>query len=374
MTFRANPGHHASSQIGPVVRLLEEGSAEYFGEQNVVIEIQEVETRLSSEVFRAAAVSATQTTPIYIKILSPRPTGPGWDVLAARVRKDHEVSTEVREQLGAHPGFTTIRPIACFPQYLALVTEAEDGATLFDFVGHNAAWGATDVELQNLCSTAGSVGRWVRLFQASDSQGGSFSLVELERYIDVRLKRLVNTRRARFSERDRRSVLEFCEGLARMVDSLDQRETVVHGDLALGNIIVSTSGIAVLDFVMVGRGSILQDVSRVCFQLGLFEAKPQYRAKVIRAAQDSLLHGFRAGLTQDQPLFQLMMMMHTINHLSTLSTRPAAVPASVYNRYLRLRHRRWIRSRMRSDWISNRDESISSAQKTPESGIHGSRT
>ncbi len=78
----------------------------------------------------------------------------------------------------------------------------------------------------------------------------------------------------------------------------ERRSVIVHADSAPGNVMVTDSGVAVLDFAMASRGTSLQDLTRLALQYRPERGKPQFRPAAVRGVvghslQDSpqmLLH------------------------------------------------------------------------------------
>ena len=111
------------------------------------------------------------------------------------------------------------------------------------------------------------VGRWIRAFQAADVPDGRVSIPEIRDYIDLRLVRLVQHRRSGVVGSDRERILQHIDSLGRVILASDLTRTMIHADLALGNILVNGARVVVLDFSMVQLGSRLHDLTRLCLQV-----------------------------------------------------------------------------------------------------------
>jgi Ser/Thr protein kinase RdoA (MazF antagonist) len=136
------------------------------------------------------------------------------------------------------------------------------------------------------------------------------------------------------------------ERLGAEIDSEELRAVPIHGDMALGNILVAGSRVVVLDFAMAKHGCRLLDLTRVFHQIELLHMKPQFRGSLIRDAQASLLEGFDGALNPRHALFRLYMLIHRINHVGSLTLNAAPFPASVYNRLVRRYHWRQINAEL----------------------------
>ncbi len=284
---------------------------------------------------------------LFIKIFKPKPRDGGVEKMRLRVEQDFHTTRHIYESMSQCGELGAVRPVACYADHLAIVTEQAEGHTLLAHLKEHAAWFPTSSTRNAITDTMMAVGRWLRAFQSIDGGFGEVSIADLRSYVDLRLKRLVE-QAAVFTESDRQKILRHLDSLGREVPPTELREVIVHADLALGNILVSGRRVVVLDFAMSNRGSYLHDVSRLFLQLDLLRAKPQFRSEVIRALQLALLRGLDPSLTPHRPLFRFLLMLHHINHLGTLSLRRERFPASVFSGHIRRAHRRWIDQELRT--------------------------
>jgi aminoglycoside phosphotransferase (APT) family kinase protein len=251
----------------------------------------------------------------------------------------------------AHGGI--VRPVACYAEHLAIVTEQTDGTTLMAYLDGNAAWFPSTSVKRGMTQTLAAVGRWLQQFQSIDGAVGRVSLTGLRDYVDVRLKRLVA--RGVFSACDRERILRHLFRLGARVSKRELDGVLIHADFGLGNILVAGPRVVVLDFAMVQRGCALHDISRLYLQLDAMRGKPQYRFATVRALQRALLEGFDPTLTAERPLFRFLLMLHRINHLSTLSKARERLRGDVLNGRVRRLHRRWIEEELRRPFTSVAD-------------------
>jgi Ser/Thr protein kinase RdoA (MazF antagonist) len=185
-------------------------------------------------------------------------------------------------------------------------------------------------------------GRWIRLFQSALPRGGTESVNGLVEYIDQRLLRLVDSQGSRFTQRDRHGVLKHLARLGAEITPDDLQTVAIHADMAIGNVIVSNGRIVVLDFAMTTHGTRLHDLTRLYVQLDLLCIKPQLRGAVIRVLQRALVEGFDPTLSTQHPLFRMLLLLHRVNHLTTLTVNRARFPESLYNGMVCASHRRWL--------------------------------
>jgi hypothetical protein len=233
-----------------------------------------------------------------------------------------------------------VRPIACYVDHLAIVTEQADGETLLTHLQSLARWFPAAGTRNQLAETLSRVGGWLRAFQAIEPCVTRVALADLRAYVDLRLQRLVAS--CVFSELQRQQILLHLETLGEQVRSTELANVLVHSDFALGNILVSGRRIVVLDLAMAQHGSSLHDISRLFLQLDVLRAKPQFRPAMVRLLQDALLRGFDETLKPTRPLFRYLLMLHRVNHLGTLSLVRDPFPGSVVSRRVRRLHQLWI--------------------------------
>jgi len=283
---------------------------------------------------------------VFVKIFKGKPAESGID-LHARVAQDFAITRSIHEFMSRWNDLGVVRPLACYDDLLAIVTEEAAGRTLLQYIESHGRWFPSDVRLRELSTTAESVGRWLRAFQGFEPRDGRVSLDDLRDYVDLRLMRLV-TSGASLDEGDRQRILEHLHRLASQISQADCREVAIHADLAPGNILISDERVVVLDFAMAKRGSVLHDISRLYLQFDLLRAKPQFGTTLVATLQAGLLRGFDPSLSPAHPLFRLLSMLHRVNHLGTLSLAKERFPSNVLSRRVRGLHRRWIESELAS--------------------------
>lgn len=334
----------------PLLERLRADAATLFGHADVRLRAVGFEDRPFSQLMRVEVRRAGKAMPeghLFIKVFKHK-SDLEFAALSARVARDFETTRRIYEFMSRWSGLGAVRPIACYPESLAIVTEQTDGPTLLAHLHAHAAWFPDARTLEALEARTSAVGRWLRVFQSIDESGARFSLEGLREYVDIRLKRLVACATGRFRSSDRARVLRHIELLGAQVLPGDLREVPVHADMAPGNVLLSGERIVVLDFAMTHSGSIFHDLARFHLQLDLLRLKPQFRSGVVGRLQRALLRGFDPDLAPDRALFRLLLMQHRVTHFTTLSVRPERFPASVYNWHVRRCHRRWIAAQVLS--------------------------
>lgn len=335
-----------------VLSKLREDVASPFQCVGVRLEPLEYRERPFSHLLRVAVYGNNGSAPVthlFVKLFKVGSHQPDLERMRRRVVNEFESTRKVHDAMSGSTDLGAVRPIACYPEYLATVTEQVPGQTLLEYLESDAAWVPRPDTLARLTATVKTAGRWVRMFHEIDNtRTGLVSLDAIQSYVDARLARLVANPRARFGEAERASVLEHIARLYAAADSGDLAEVPIHADLAPANMLVSNGRVVVLDFAMCSRGSLFHDLSRLFLQLDLIRLKPQFTRAVIDRLGRALLQGFDSQLTADRPMFRLMLLQHRINHLATVSLASARFPASLYNRRVRRYHRNRLAEELRT--------------------------
>lgn len=332
----------------PVLDRLASESRLLFGSDTARLEPVSYRERPFSHVLRVAVYTSAEARPrthLFVKIFKAAAA----DVqrMTLRVARDFETTSHIHDALSQWGELGAVRPVACYPEHLATVTEEAPGRTLAEYLQAGAVWLPTHDRLIDLAATMERVGRWVRAFQTSAPSRGPMTIDRLRSYVDLRLARLTELPAAGFDAEDRSRVLAHIDRLGRVVDAIDLEEVPIHADLAPGNILVSQDRVTVLDFAMCSVGSRLHDLARLFLQVKLMALKPQFRRAVLRQLNVALLRGFDPTLDAGRPMFRLLLLQHRINHLATLSAMQESFPASAYNWHIRRHHRAWISRELR---------------------------
>lgn len=312
----------------------------------LAIEPTEYRTHPYSYIARVHIHHAGTVTPAFVKLLRLKnETASHREAMARRLVNEFETTSAVHRGFAGQPGVVALQPLGCLPEYLALITAEAAGEPLSQLLERHAGWNLRTDRLDALRAVHMKVGGWLRKFQALQPSTGTVVRDRLVEYVDVRLKRLVAQPKARFSEADRTLVLRYTEAKSRQVSDADLCEVWTHSDFGPSNVLVHSGSVTVIDFAMAHAGTMLNDVARMYTQLEWFAAKPKFRSATIRALQQALLAGFDPHLTEDTPLFELMVLLHRINHFLGMVERREGVLSKIYNWHLARRDRAWVRGK-----------------------------
>jgi hypothetical protein len=275
---------------------------------------------------------------LFVKVSKPKNINGLSDAMRKRVEKDFAVTERVFARMSEGHGFGAVRPFACYPGHLAIVTEEVAGETLLELLQREARWSFSASRADRAIGLMTEAGRWIRHFQEPSSE--TISDTWAETYIDHRLRQIAST--GPRGERLRSLVLRHIRHLASRLPAGPVGKVTVHADLSPSNVMVSAGRVVVLDFAMCRLGHPLQDVSRLYTQLDLLAMKPQFRRPVIDALQQALLRGFDPSFDARDPAFRLQLLAQRVNHLASLSSRRYSGLEAIYNRVLCWRHSKWL--------------------------------
>jgi len=311
------------------------------------------EERPYSFVFRATIEpgNTAQDRGLFVKVFKEKAADSGID-MRARVLRDHRLTCTVHDFMEQGDGLMAVRPVACYGDLLATVTEEAGGMNLLHYLERHAKVFPRRAAITEMTETMVAVGQWVRRFQEFERGDASMVMTAMADYVDHRLVKLA--RAGVIGENRRADVLDYLRRLADSIDQNELREVAVHADFAPGNVLVEPGRVVVIDFAMMSRGSRLLDLTRMHFQLDLLLAKPWFSRSAIEAMQDALLAGFDTALSPGQPLFRFLMVRHRINHLATVALKRERFPARLMNARLRHLHVGWLDRQLSSTSTGDR--------------------
>jgi aminoglycoside phosphotransferase (APT) family kinase protein len=331
---RAGSPADASGSVGElneVLSTLERDAPGLFSASSASLEVTERLSRPFSEIAKVRVSAAGRTTSLFVKIARVGPGRPDRSILTDRVVRDFELNARLFRAMAGHKGLAVVRPVVCYPEHLAIVTEEAAGETLLRLLEREAQWWPRKEARARLVRVLERTGWWLREFQAIEAGRGRVVLDETRAYVDVRLARLLSSRRASFAESDRQAVLDAFDRRARDVPDAALAAVPIHADFAMGNILVDGDTVTVLDFAMGAHGTRHHDLAHLYMHLELLQMKPQFRAGLVRELQTALLAGYASSDAAAEPLFQLMLMQHRACHYLGVAERASGLAERIYN-------------------------------------------
>jgi aminoglycoside phosphotransferase (APT) family kinase protein len=333
-----------AAAFDPVLERLREDSARHFSSPSVTLERGRHVVRPFSQVLEITVRAEGRAVTAFVKILKPRLAG-ARELEATRrnVTREFEATARLHAGFAPHPGLSTARPIACYPELLAVVTERIEGDTLDRLLAREARAAPSARRVERLAGIMRLVGAWLRTFQTLDGAEGRVSLDRLREYLDDRLRPLAAS--GALSGPVRAGLLRYFDRRARDVLEDQLAAVPVHADFAPENLIIRDGTVSVLDFTMAKRGARYLDLAHMFMQIELLKAKPWFRPAVIDRLTAAMLAGFDPALRSDRPLFELLLLQHVVCRLRQNDIEALGLPERLFASYVRRRHLKWLAAR-----------------------------
>ena len=281
----------------------------------------------------------------YIKIRKPRPDT-DYSSPAGRMQREFDLLSELHTVFGNHPHTRTVRPVAYYPECLAMITEEAPGRDMLSellpqigFLPHRSA-------VQDMESACRLCGQWLSEFQAVTvaEREKVFSLDEMREYVDQRLVTIVKRRLSGFDESMRQRALHFFDSLAELVPLRDLTVSSIHADFTTANILISKDQITIIDFEMSEQGSVIHDVVAFWHKLHLLAIDPRYSSRKAMRACQAFLDGYDPHLSVTNPLFQLFLLKTVLCSVVRRTDRKkrATIQSRLLDSYLARHGLRWL--------------------------------
>jgi hypothetical protein len=287
-----------------------------------------------SALLRLRVEAAGHESYAFLKVFKPRGGG-AEEVAQLRrfVEREYRSTHRLHEALRGRPDLTALRPLAVFPDQLALVTEEVRGET-FDRVARRALQGGDAAN--EAVAAAERIGAWIRTYQEVTAAEGVVSLDAQREYIDVRLRKLAGDA---LTEEDRQDALRKYDTIAADVDASDLALVAIHADLTPTNILVAPDGrVTIVDFAMAKTGARYHDVAHLYLHLERLPSRVPLWVARADVLQGALLRGVSPTLSPSHPLFALMLLQHVVCIVAQLAQREVGLLGPAYRMMVR---RRW---------------------------------
>jgi len=338
LSFRDIYNFRGCATTAQTVSLLEALHAQrsrLFGDAAAVCEPVAVLERPYSTVLRLRILTS-RSAPSYAfaKVYKVRPVLPYETPPAPAdlVREEFAATSRLHAALRARPGLSSPRPIASFPEYGAIVTQALEGGTL----DHRLRDWRDRRRAPTLEAVASRIGAWLRAYQRLGGATGTWSVEAARRYLDDRLRHMV--RLLGGPARDR--ALAIFDRIAAELPPAPEALVPIHADLCPGNILVMPGGrIAVLDLATAQAGTRYHDIAHLYLHLEFARSRLSRRRIDLAPVQATLLAMFDRPAAADHPLFRLMLLQHAVCHVTHLADTAGRVPRIALEALIRWRWR-----------------------------------
>lgn len=312
--------HHAEA-VAQVLAKLSDEWARYFPDASVPPRVVSVhyEPRRLSDIAKAELAIGPTRVAIYIKIHKHHVSTP--ERVKQKAQLEFETLRHLHQAMTAVPGGAVPRPIAFFPEEVAVVTEEVKGQNLYRLIKralrpYAGLAGRRAVEAHSEAS-----GLWLRQFQAVTQRDTRRSL--LEAGVLSRLTNDLEVCVARgLAQSDSVRLVRFCEN--RLAQLGGQAFPIVgtHPDFQPDNVVARADGVSVLDFTSFRYSLPWSDVGRFVAALEFLGKHPLYNRRKIAAFRVAFLGGYGwKGLEAEAVLVYVVWFL--VKAVRAVATWPA---------------------------------------------------
>jgi len=314
------PGHQT---VTKVLRKLTAGHALYFpGEQKPpTVAGVSVMPRRHSDVARATLHFDGSMTAVYVKLHKRpkrRPDTPLETVLE-HARREYDILSAHYEKFRRIPGYSVPRPVAFFPEEIAVVTEEVKGDNLHHLIKKKARLWQGDSEIDTLKTHCRECGVWLSHFQAltSEQRRAKLPVGDIQEQLRTDLETCVKMGLPRA---DAMRLFRFCQARLRKLEAREFPVVGEHPDFQPDNVVLSRAGVTVLDFTNFRYGSACNDVARFLVSLDFLSKNPFYGPRTIHALMAAFLEGYGWKRGEMDAGVLVYLIRHMALAVATVST------------------------------------------------------
>jgi len=319
-----------------VTTRLAQESEHYFGEQNPpIFSIVRIFSRPFSDIVQCRVQWPQRNFGIYIKfsLVQKKKEGEHERILRNTTR-EIDVMQKFSDFFSQENAVSVPDVVAFFPDELAVVTKEKEGLPLMKLIVGSAKGKPCSKDLNLLKQACYSIGHALRVFQKMPliDTGRDELPSNLIAYIDLRLKLLSDSGFIKTSES--LHVLHYIEKQLSKIDKTTLTLCGVHGDLSLGNVLISPEYVVFLDLGMYRKGTSYFDLAFFYQHLDDFRTNPFFLKSTIIQLQDAFLEGYQEDSIREKPLFLAYYVRNSVNQLLDLSrTNHLSLIKKIYQKW-----------------------------------------
>ena len=273
---------------------------------------------------------------------------------ASRVQNEFDIMQRIHDSMRMDEGLFCIRPVACYPEQLALAMEEARGHTLNAELRRHARWWPGKRKLARLHETLRRVGLWMRRFQELTREGEAppQMLETLRLEIAGFLSTLVDRPRAAFSRELAESIREY---VARAIDGAGDEPlaaTGATGEISPENMLIDEGRVTYVDFGMYSLRTAFSDPAMMFQHLARLQLQPTFRPRTIGALKEAFLEGYGHPDLHLHPLFRAYRIKYRLSRIDAESGRKWEGYDPARKLYFR---RSWRRSRQHLALLTQAD-------------------
>lgn len=265
-----------------------------------------------------------------------------------QIRAEYEVLKKLDRAFAGHQTLGVIKPVACFPEHLALVTEEQPGIKFSSIIGNVKIFSKRE-EIKEVVQWVQLCGSWLRHFQTFVPGNGKFvefSFDEILDFCEVRLGLLTQFRQGEFTNSFCQSIRHF---LREQVEQTKQETMEIigrHNDFGPYNMILTGQKLVLLDFAGFGFGPSCWDYVKFWCGLDQIRGSLLVSDKTVDQLQEAFISGYGKMLDPNTPLFAIYRLGYILDQMgdiwqdwSTIDWKRRPLYKQLYRRYLA-----WLRA------------------------------
>lgn len=318
------PQFHNKKQKAAYTRVtarLAQESEHYFGKGiEPIFSIMRIFHRPFSDIIQCEVQLGQSRFGIYIKFSLVKESVDGeHERILKNTTREVEVTRKFSDFFLEERAVSVPDVIAFFPDEMAIVTREKEGVPLMSLIAQTGK-GKPGVEKMDLLKqTCYLVGNSLKVFQKMPviNTGKDELPSNLISYVDLRLNLLLESGFIQMKER--LNVVNYLEKQLEKIDEQALNFCSVHGDFALGNILISADEVVFLDLGMYRQGPLSFDLAYFYQHLDDLITNPFFLGKTITHLQDAFLEGYSENSIRESPLFLSYYVRNVVNQLLDLS-------------------------------------------------------
>jgi Ser/Thr protein kinase RdoA (MazF antagonist) len=204
-----------------------------------------------------------------------------------------------------------VRPIAFFPEDVAVVTEAAEGENLHGLIKRQAVLWRGRPAADRLAAQCQAAGSWLRRFQDLTRRPGQAPLpardIRGRLEADLRACVAIGLSPGLAEEVDR-----FVTGKLQALERRAYPVVGVHPDFQPDNVLISPDGITVLDFTSFHDGPPHSDVGRFLACVAFFAKSPLYPEARMQALMTAFMKGYGRSIADLNPALTAYLLCFVV--------------------------------------------------------------
>jgi hypothetical protein len=294
------------------------------------------------QIIRLAAPAAARQ--FFLKTLRSTP-GTRPEILTA-LMTEYRVLTDLTIRFAPFQELGVVKPVACLPDHLSLLTEEFPGLTLETLLRQRPLFrsSARSEDVIRLCRL---IGKWLRKFQDFTEAGeeAASDLSGLFAYCDERLRIILDSRNGGLDRGTAVATIAHLERLAARISRADLAPVGRQNDFRPENILTNGTRVVVVDFTGYCSGPRLYDFMKFWMKLEDLDSWTVGRRPVTARYKQAFREGYGSAVDPSSPLADFLRVAYLLDKISE-AVDPDLPPAPLSRRFIMSRWYQTQRKRL----------------------------